>query len=204
MIPHVRGPTLEIEALAQGDSEWFFRALSDREVLDAFALEAPSREAFAAGRLSFGGGGSDTTRVRNLVARRRADGAPHAIIVEQGWDSDDDPIREIDVATPDPRERSTRLFFEIYVLTASALFVSGAAKRLRVRLLGHGARAPIAMCQSWGGVYVGALTDRSGAASRFVYDVFPSTLFAAGSRARRLLPLIEIPAYPDALARLAP
>jgi RimJ/RimL family protein N-acetyltransferase len=132
----VCGKLLEIDAPTTEERQWIFAALTRPEIhVPLSCREAPTRELFDSEQLELWRGESRRQEaVRYHILRRLKDGQPVGFFLDFGWDYPHDPVREIDLVFPDPRDRGVGSYLDATVIVAQYLFRSGLAKRLRWRV----------------------------------------------------------------------
>ncbi len=132
----VRGRTMSIGRPCPNDRAYIFGALQSPAIHVPLGLrDAPSKELFDSDHLRLTRG--DEVRnepVRYHVFRTLEEGRPVGFVVDFGWDTPNDPVREIDLAFPDPADRNLLRYFDSSILIAQYLFKNRLAKRFRWRV----------------------------------------------------------------------
>lgn len=121
---------------SSADREFVFRALTEPRVHVPLGLrEPPTRETYNTDHLMLVRGEEERVEPVRYHAFRTLDGArPLGFVVDFGWDHPQDPVREIDLAFPDPADRNLLRYFDSSILIAQYLFKNRLAKRFRWRV----------------------------------------------------------------------
>jgi hypothetical protein len=132
----IQGRQLVVDAPSEAELRYIHQALQRPDIHVAFGLRAPPTLAeVRAGALTLTRG-PETRRegVRFHILRRRDDARPVGFFLDFGWDYPTDPTRELDLAFPEPADRSIGAYVDATIIVGQYLFVNGLAKRLRWRV----------------------------------------------------------------------
>ncbi len=134
----VKGKLLEIDTPTPEERAWIFNALATPAVhVPLGCRAAPERALFDADQIELWRGEARRREpVRYHVLRALTHGKAVGFFLDFGWDRPTDTTREIDLAFPDPQERSAASYLDATVIVAQYLFGNGLAKRLRWRVAG--------------------------------------------------------------------
>ena len=140
----IRGQFLVIDTPTDAERESIFQALGRPDIHVPLGLRSPpDRQMYDDDILELHQG--EVARiepVRYCVLRDKTDGHFVGFYIDFGWAHANDPIREIDIAIPDPADRNLRCCFDAAVIIGPYMFENGFAKRLRWRVRSTGDRVP--------------------------------------------------------------
>lgn len=130
----IRGRVLSIDAPGDEDFRFIHDALQKPAIHVPFGLRTPPSAAeLRAGALTLTRG-PETRREGVRFHILRKDARPVGFFLDFGWDYPTDSTRELDLAFPDPAERSVASYVDATIIVGQFLFVNGLAKRLRWRV----------------------------------------------------------------------
>ena len=132
----IAGKIIEIDHPTGDELDWIFDGMQNIEVYRAFGCKAPpTREMFDAHRIELcPQGAPELMTVRYHILRRRKDARAVGFVIDFAWDYPTDPVREIDLAFPDPKDRGIGSFFDATIIIVQYFFINRLAKRLRWRV----------------------------------------------------------------------
>lgn len=127
---------MELGAARPRDRDYLFGALQSPAIHVPLGLrEAPTRASFDTDHLTLVRGEEVRDEpVRYHLFRTLDEHRPIGFVVDFGWDTPNDSVREIDLAFPDPADRNLLRYFDSSILIAQYLFKNRLAKRFRWRV----------------------------------------------------------------------
>ncbi|MEL6543558.1 MAG: hypothetical protein AAFQ82_02965 [Myxococcota bacterium] len=132
----VKGRTMELGATGPLEREFIFGALQSPDIHVPLGLrEAPTRDSFERDFLTLARGDEVREEPVRYHTFRTLDGTRAlGFVVDFGWETPNDSVREIDLAFPNPADRNLLRYFDSSILIAQYLFKNRLAKRFRWRV----------------------------------------------------------------------